>query len=101
MANFLQPSMGEQFEADDQYVQQTELMKSHAIESREGLLSRDQMRLEQLMISGFNWKEAINLLNMREHLYENIEMQQCIEINPRMQFARWLHEHHEISELSF
>jgi hypothetical protein len=99
MSNFLPPSMEEHSETDDQYTPQAERqIKSFSPDAREEPGQRDQMRLEHLMTSGFTWKESVNLVNLREHLYENVEMRQCMEIDPRMQFARWLHEHHEISE---
>ena len=99
MSNFLPPSMEGHFETDDQYVPQTEhLLRPLSIDAREEPGHRDQIRLERLMASGFSWKEAINLVSMCEHLYENVEMRQCLEIDPRMQFARWLHEHNEINE---
>ncbi len=56
------------------------------------------MMLNTLLEAGFVWEEAVTLLNLREHLYENIEMRQRMESDHRMHFVRWLYQHGEMSE---
>jgi hypothetical protein len=55
--------------------------------------------LHLLMDTGFYWEEAVQLLHLREHLYENSEMQQRISEDLRMHFVRWLYEQGEINEM--
>ncbi len=57
------------------------------------------MQLDYLMESGFEWGEAVKLLCMREHLYENSEVRQRMADDLRTHFVRWLYEHGEISEI--
>ncbi len=59
---------------------------------------RDQMFLEQLLNKGFVWEEAIRLVNLREHLYENMEARQRMADDCHIHFARWLYEHGELSD---
>ena len=58
----------------------------------------DQMMIDYLTDTGFAWEEAVTLLNMREHLYENVEMHQRMTDDYRIQFAQWLYEHGEICD---
>jgi hypothetical protein len=58
----------------------------------------DQVMIDYLIDRGFAWEEAVTLLNMREHLYENVEMHQRMANDYRMQFVQWLYEHGEISD---
>ena len=58
----------------------------------------DQVMIDYLINRGFAWEEAVTLLNMREHLYENKEMHQRMAEDYRMQFVQWLYEHGEISD---
>jgi hypothetical protein len=60
--------------------------------------STEQQALDMLMDTGFYWEEAIRLLYLREHLYENEEMHQRVCDDLRMQFVRWLYEQGEIHE---
>lgn len=60
--------------------------------------SGDQIMLDTLMNVGFVWEEAIMLLYLREHLYENAEMRQRIADDQRMHFARWLYMNGEMHE---
>ena len=53
----------------------------------------DQIMIDDLVDRGFTWEEAVTLLNMREHLYENAEMRQRMAEDCRMQFVKWLYEH--------
>jgi hypothetical protein len=60
--------------------------------------SIDQIMLDALMKAGFVWEEAIMLLYLREHLYENAEMRQRMTDDQRMHFARWLYINGEMNE---
>lgn len=60
--------------------------------------SGDQITLDYLMNSGFVWEEAMMLLYLREHLYENPEMHQRMTDDLRMHFARWLYTNGEMTE---
>lgn len=55
----------------------------------------EQNVIDDLIDKGFGWEEATTLLNMREHLYENAEMQQRMAEDCRMQFVKWLYENGE------
>ena len=86
-----QSSMGT--EHNERSVQHAEMPMS-ATENHEG-----QMLLDTLIEQGFVWEEAVKLLHLREHLYENTEMTQRMADDCRMQFARWLYEQGEIGEV--
>ena len=43
-------------------------------------------------------KEAVKLVQMHEHLYENAEMRQRVEEDEYMLFARWLYTQGAINE---
>ena len=58
----------------------------------------EQRQVEQLLDLGFVWEEAVNLIGLREQLYENNEMYERIARDSRMQFVRWLYENGEICE---
>ena len=60
--------------------------------------SEEQMLLDYLIDTGFMLDEALQLLDLREHLYTNTEMQQRLADDARMQFARWLYEQGELNE---
>lgn len=60
--------------------------------------TREQRQLDYLIETGFVWEEAVRLLHLQEHLYENAEVRQRTEEDPHMQFARWLYEQGEIGE---
>ena len=60
--------------------------------------SEEQMLLDYLIDAGFMLNEALQLLDLREHLYTNTEMQQRLADDARMQFARWLYEQGELNE---
>lgn len=60
--------------------------------------SEEQMLLDYLIDAGFMLDEALQLLDLREHLYTNTEMQQRLADDARMQFARWLYEQGELNE---
>jgi hypothetical protein len=59
----------------------------------------EQVALDHLMETGFDWEEAAKLLNLRDHLYENAEMRQRMDNDSRLQFVRWLYEHGELNEM--
>jgi hypothetical protein len=58
----------------------------------------EHAQLDTLIESGFKWDEALKLLTLREHLYQNKEIRQLLENDNRMQFARWLYQQGEMSE---
>lgn len=58
----------------------------------------EQQQVETLMERGFFWEEAVKLVQLHEHVYENIEVKQRIEEDAYMQFARWLYEQGAINE---
>jgi hypothetical protein len=58
----------------------------------------EQTMLDYLLENGFQWDEAVTLLNLREHLYENAEMRQRASEDYRMHFAKWLYEHGLVSD---
>jgi hypothetical protein len=60
--------------------------------------SEGQLFLDYLADQGFGWEEALKLINLREHLYENVEMRQRMADDCRMHFALWLYEQGEIKE---
>ena len=60
--------------------------------------NQEQMLLDYLIEAGFLWEEAVRLVHLREHLYENAEVRQRTEEDPHMRFARWLYEQGEIGE---
>lgn len=62
-----------------------------------GQQSEEQRLLDYLLGTGFTQNEAIKLVYQRVHLYENSEMRQRVHDDRRIQFARWLYEHGEIS----
>jgi hypothetical protein len=62
-------------------------------------ISEEQMLMDYLLELGFVWNEAEKLISIREHLYENAEMRQRMQEDYRVQFARWLYEQGEISEI--
>jgi len=93
MKNKPQPSMGGFSEHNEQAVQHEEIETSTIDTSQESML------IDYLIEMGFAWEQAAKLLNLREHLYENAEMHQRQANDHRMQFARWLYEQGEISEV--
>ncbi len=60
--------------------------------------SGDPIVLDYLMNAGFVWEEAVMLLYLREHLYENAEMRQRMTDDLRIHFARWLYANGEMNE---
>jgi hypothetical protein len=93
MKNRPQSSMGGFSEHNEQVVQPAEKEIS-TIET-----SQERMLIDYLIEVGFAWEESVKLLNLREHLYENAEVCQRQADDYRMQFARWLYEQGEITEL--
>ena len=90
MQNSQYPFTSSSFEYSEQLPQATD--DSHAD------LQGEQQTLDTLMSAGFGWEEAVKLLHLREHLYENEEMRQRVSEDVRMHFARWLYEQGEIFE---
>lgn len=58
----------------------------------------EQRQIDALMERGFLWEEAVQLVQLREHIYENVEVKQRLEADEHMQFARWLYEQGAINE---
>jgi hypothetical protein len=58
----------------------------------------EQEQVESLMERGFFWEEAVKLVQMHEHIYENVEVRQRMAEDDYMQFARWLYEQGAINE---
>jgi hypothetical protein len=73
---------------------------AHALETKHYAPSSsgDQVMLDSLINAGFVWEEAVMLLHLREHLYENAEMHQRMTDDLRMHFARWLYANGEMDE---
>ncbi len=94
MNNKPSSSMGGYTEHNDRAVQHAEAETS-IIDTSEG-----QMLMDYLLELGFVWNEAVKLIDVREHLYENPEMRQRMQEDYRIQFARWLYEQGEIGENS-
>lgn len=61
-------------------------------------IENEQLLLDYLLDRGFGWEEAEQLVNLRDHLYDNAEMRQRMADDYRVHFARWLLEQGEISE---
>ena len=61
-------------------------------------IPEEQLLLDYLIDNGFVWEEAIKLVHMREHLYDNGEMRQRMENDAHIQFARWLYKQGELNE---
>ncbi|MEO6889911.1 MAG: hypothetical protein ABI324_13080 [Ktedonobacteraceae bacterium] len=59
----------------------------------------NQLLLDELAEMGFVWEEAIKILHLHDHLYENAEVRQRIIDDPHLQFMRWLYAQGEINEL--
>src|SRR5918911_713745 len=60
--------------------------------------NNEQDQLDALLEAGFAWEEAVTLLSLREHLYENSEIRQRMADDPRLNFVRWLYLNGEIDE---
>ena len=58
----------------------------------------EQRKVEDLIERGFLWEEAIQLVQMQEHLYDNLEVQQRIAEDDYLLFARWLYTQGVIDE---
>lgn len=80
-------------EHNERSVQHAELKAQAA-----NISSEEQIQIAHLIGKGFSWEEALNMISLREHLYENAEMRQRIAENMHMQFARWLYEQGELRE---
>ena len=78
----------------------SEKKEAQRFEAKRSSLEKDsdQLTLDYLLHEGFMWEEAVLLLHMREHLYENKEMRQRVTDDHRMHFVRWLYAHGEMNE---
>ncbi|GHO44798.1 hypothetical protein [Ktedonospora formicarum] len=96
MSNLHDPSMGGSFfEQPHDGLKQSPSMDPE-VSAKE--IAREQVLLHALLEQGFLWDEAIKLIRMREHLYENTEMRQRMAEDCHIQFARWLYEQGELNE---
>jgi uncharacterized protein YjgD (DUF1641 family) len=93
MENPQHPFMGGSSDYNEHFLRSTEASVSPAHSSAE-----QQQALDTLMNTGFYWEEAVQLIHLREHLYENSEMRQRASDDLRMHFVRWLYEQGEINE---
>ena len=57
----------------------------------------ESAEFQQLLSQGFTQNEAQKLLHMKDHVTEQVEYREMIEENRRLNFIRWLIEHHRIS----
>ena len=73
---------------------------AHKIEAKHYISgsATEQLMLDYLLDNGFQWDEAVTLIHLREHLYENIEMRQRVTEDYRMHFVKWLYEHGLVSD---
>lgn len=73
---------------------------AHKIEAKHYTFGNatEQLMLDYLLDNGFQWDEAVTLMHLREHLYENIEMRQRVTEDYRMHFVKWLYEHGLVSD---
>ncbi len=92
MKDFQQPATNSFFE------QQQRPQQSSGSGARFFEAAAEHAQLNMLIESGFKWDEALKLLTLREHLYQNKEIRQRIENDNHMQFARWLYQQGEMGE---
>ncbi len=85
----------QQFPVNEPYER---LIKQIEAEFPLGEVSEEQRQVEQLLDIGFDWEEAVKLIDLRDHLYESNEMNERLADNSRMLFVRWLYENGEIRE---
>jgi hypothetical protein len=85
----------QQFPVNEPYER---LIKQIEAEFPLGEVPEEQRQIEQLLDIGFDWEEAVKLIDLRDHLYESNEMNERIADNSRMLFVRWLYENGEIRE---
>lgn len=91
--------MTKQFQSSNNFFDANERAGQHIkAGARDTNIAEEHMLLDYLLEVGFMWEEAVRLIHLREHLYENPEMQQRMADDSRMHFARWLYEHGEMSE---
>ena len=87
------PFIGGSSDYHERFLRSTEASISPTQSSEE-----QQQALDTLITTGFYWEEAVQLMHLREHLYENSEMRQRVADDLRMHFVRWLYEQGEINE---
>ncbi len=66
--------------------------------SKETLIPTERQQLDELLEMGFRWEEAVRLLYLHTHLYDNAEMRQRLMADYRIHFARWLYERGTVNE---
>ncbi|QBD81448.1 hypothetical protein EPA93_37955 [Ktedonosporobacter rubrisoli] len=92
MKNFQHSSMGG-FSEFDEGVGQFAATELPITETEKG-----QAQLDFLLEQGFDWDEALKLLHLHEHIYENAEVRQRMAEDCRMLFVKWLYEQGELHE---
>ncbi len=64
----------------------------------EQLYTTDKHELARLISSGFSEIEAMRLMQMKNHVSEEIEYREMIEESRRLNFVRWLIDHDRLSK---
>ncbi len=63
----------------------------------EQFYATESAEFRSLLSKGFTPNEALKLLQMKEHVTEQIEYREMIAEKRRLNFIRWLIEHNRIS----
>lgn len=92
------PDSNEQSEKLEQLERSLSCTGAKPIKSSPPRSNMEQEQLDALLDAGFAWEEAVTLLHLREHLYENGEVRQRLRDDPRLNFARWLYLNGEMNE---
>lgn len=53
---------------------------------------------QRLLASGFSEDEALKLIDMKDHVSEQVEYREMIEESRRLNFLRWLIDNNRISK---
>jgi hypothetical protein len=53
---------------------------------------------QRLLSMGFTETEAMHLINMKDHVSEQVEYREMVEESRRLHFLRWLIEHDRLSK---
>jgi hypothetical protein len=64
----------------------------------EQLYTTDKNELEHLISLGFSELEAMRMIQMKDHVSEEIEYREMIEESRRLNFVRWLIDHDRLSK---
>jgi hypothetical protein len=99
MMNNRSTAAGGHSEYNDRAVRQQQQQQHAETETSTIGSFEEQMLMDYLLEQGFAWNEAQKLMGIKEHFYENAEIRQRMQEDCRVQFARWLYEQGEISEI--